>query len=175
MANKKYNPLDKFNKRLKRAEDISEYVQEELRNEGLSLTDRGFLSMDNLKNLSDEESSELISKLEKIIPQKREDFVYKFSYDMFEEILLDYYNFENGSGDVVMDTNKGRLGHSQNYNKLSQEQKKALEKLMRGEYDAESDTYSGGLGSAFRKKTAGYDTQTMNVLREFRGIFGRRQ
>lgn len=174
MATKKYNPLDKFNKRLKRAEDISEYVQEELRKEGLALTDSGFLSMDNIKDLSEDESSALINKLEKIIPQKKEDYVYKYAYDMFEEILLDYYNFENGSGDVVMDTNQNRSGHSKDYNKLSQEQKKALEKLMRGEYDAESDSYSGGLGSAFRRKTAGYDAQTMSVLRDFRNIFGRR-
>lgn len=168
------NPIDKFNKRLKRAEGIRDYVNEQLEQAGIKLTDSNFISMDNLKELTEEETKAFINNLEDLIPKRNNDFVYKYTEDMFLEILLDYYEFESEDG-VVMDTNKGRLGMNPNFTKnFSDKERRDIERTLRGEYDPASDTYSGGLGSAFRNKSKGYDARTMELLQHMRNKMGRR-
>ena len=58
--------------------------------------------------------------------------------------------------------------------KLSRKEQNELTKILRGERDPETGKWSGGLGSAFRNKSKGYDARTIEALQRFRGYFGRR-
>ena len=169
------NLLDKYNKRIKRSGELKDFVTEKLRDENLTLTKSGFLSMDNIKNRSEEETQELLTKLDNVLlPKNSADLTYKYSYDLFTEILLDYYEFDTEDG-VVMDSNTGRTGQlNPKVTKLSREQQNELTRLLRGDLDAETGKWSGGLGSAFRNKSKGYDARTVEALQRFRGYFGRR-
>ena len=169
------NLLDKYNKRIKRSGELKDFITEKLREENLTLTASGFLSMDNIKNRSEEETQALFTKLDNILlPKNNSDLIYKYSYDLFTEILLDYYEFEN-EDDVIMDSNKGRTGQlNPNMSKLPRKEQNKLIKILRGVRDPETGNWSGGLGSAFRNKSKGYDARTIEALQRFRGYFGRR-
>ena len=169
------NLLDKYNKRIKRSGELKDFVTDKLRKENLTLTASGFLSMDNIKNRSEEETQALFTKLDNILlPKNNSDLIYKYSYDLFTEILLDYYEFEN-EDNVIMDSNKGRTGQlNPNMSKLSRKEQNKLIKILRGVRDPETGKWSGGLGSAFRNKSKGYDARTIEALQRFRGYFGRR-
>lgn len=169
------NLLDKYNKRIKRSGELREFVSDKLRSENLILTDSGFLSMENIKGKSEEETQALFNKLDNtLLPKNNADLIYKYSYDLFTEILLDYYEFDTEDG-VVMDSNTGRTGQlNPKVTKLSREQQNELTRILRGDLDAETGKWSGGLGSAFRNKSKGYDARTVEALQRFRGYFGRR-
>ena len=169
------NLLDKYNKRIKRSGELRDFVTDKLREENLTLTGSGFLSMENIKGKSEEETQALLNKLDNVLlPKNSADLTYNYSYDLFTEILLDYYEFETEDG-VVMDSNKGRTGQlNPNMSKLSRQEQNELTRILRGERDPETGKWSGGLGSAFRNKSKGYDARTVEALQRFRGYFGRR-
>lgn len=128
------NKLDKFNKRLAKAGELSDFVAEKLKDEEflgakLELTKSGRLSTANYKDLSDSQTSALMEKLDLLIPKTNKEFIAKYHDSMFEELLEDYYEYNPDDG-FIYKTNGDRM-ISSNITKLEDKEQNKWEKDMR--------------------------------------------
>lgn len=127
------NKLDKFNKRLAKAGELSDFVAEKLKEEEflgtkLELTKSGRLSTANYKDLSDSQTSALMEKLDLLIPKTNKEFIAKYHDSMFEELLEDYYEYSPENGFIYNTNGKRMIGSI--ITKLEDEEQNKWEKDM---------------------------------------------